>query len=335
MKCLSLNDMFEKIKNVIGGKTDKQQDSVFSQQVQASGYKAPVPDSVARKKRFWQRKKTHETVALQKAAFPGGKKTKRVAGSLKLTMVLGCLLAGAYFLLTGPMHSLYDELRYFRIHEIEISGCRTINPEDLRKFAAISYEMNMLSLEPKAIQKRLLKHDWVKSARVQRVWPDGLAISIQEHRPQALLIRDDGKELNYVSSSGVVFAKVDRGQELDYPVITGLDSFTTEEAQKKLLASANLFLRLAERNNPNLPAQNISEIHFTEDGALILYLVEHPFPIYFGKDEIKRKYSQLRRVLEVLYRKRRGKGKAKIDEVAYILMDYQKDKVLVAQNKKS
>jgi cell division protein FtsQ len=327
--------MFERIKKVIGGrKKDRQPGSVFSQQVQKSGYKAPLPESGTRKKKFWQRKKTNGTDVSQQAVFPGKKKPKRVAGSMKLPLVLGGLLAGAYFLLTGPMHSLYDELRYFRIHEIEISGCRTISPEALRKFAAISYEMNMLSLEPKVIQERLLKHDWVKSAKVQRVWPDGLTISIQEHRPQALLIRNDGKELSYVSRSGVVFAKFTKGQELDYPAITGLDSFTVE-AQKELLASANLFLRLAERNNPNLPAQNISEIHFTENGEFIIYLVEHPFPIYFGKDGIKRKYLQLRRVLEVLYRKHRRKGRAKIEKVAYILMDYQTDKVLVAQNQKS
>ena len=115
-------------------------------------------------------------------------------------------------------------------------------------------------------------------------------------------------------------------------MITGIDSLATENDRKEMLAAANLFLRLAERNNPNLPAQNISEIHFTETGSLILYLVEHPFPIYFGKDEIKRKYSQLRRVLEVLYRKR--KGGARLEEVAYIRMDYQKDKVLVARNQK-
>ena len=56
------------------------------------------------------------------------------------------------------------------------------------------------------------------------------------------------------------------------------------------------------------------------------------FQFTLGKDEIKRKYSQLRRVLEVLYRK--SKGGASIEEIAYIRMDYQKDKVLVARNQK-
>ncbi len=322
--------MIENIKNLFAGKkTNKQTGSVFSQRVQKSGYKAPQLETASRKTRFWERKKNEGKVHSQQTVLPGKKQSNRIPGWLKGFVLSGALLIGAFFLFTGPMHSLYDELRYFRIHEIEISGCRTINPEELRKFAAISYELNMLSLEPKRIQDRLLKHSWVKSARVKRVWPDGLAVSIQEYRPQALLIRENGKELSYVSNSGVVFAQLDKGQELDFPVITGLDSFATEEEQKEMLASANLFLRLAERNNPNLPAQNISEIHFTEKGELTLYLVEHPFPIYFGKDEIKRKYSQLRRVLEVLYRKR--KGRAKIEEVAYIRMDYQKNKVLVAQ----
>jgi len=228
------------------------------------------------------------------------------------------------------MHSLYTELRYFRIADIEISGCRTVNSEDLRKFAAITYEMNMLSLEPGSVEKRLMQHPWVKSADVKRIWPDGLEISIQEYRPHALLARDNGQQFSYLSSCGVVFADLGKGQELDFPVITGLDTIVDEEEKKELLAAGNRFLRLAERNNPNLPAQNISEIHFTKTGELILYLVEYPFPIYFGRDDIKRKYSQLRRVLEVLYRKR--KGRAGIEKVAYIRMDYQLDKVLVARN---
>ncbi len=113
-------------------------------------------------------------------------------------------------------------------------------------------------------------------------------------------------------------------------MITGIDSLHSKEEKKEMIVTANLFLRLAERNNPNLPAQDISELHFTRKGELILYLVEHPFPIYFGREQIKRKYTQLRQVLEVLYRKKRGG--ASIEKVAYIRMDYQKNKVLVARH---
>lgn len=250
--------------------------------------------------------------------------------SLKLTTLACVILIGCYLLLTGPLLSLYGDYRYFRIHEIEISGCRMISKDELRKYAGLSYEMNMMTLDPKVIRERLQDYPWVQTASVKRIWPDGLAVSIKEQRPQAIVVQKGGKQFSYVNSSGTVFAPVELGQELDFPVITGIDSSRTEEEKKEMIATASLFLRLAERNNPNLPAQDISEIHFTEQGGLILYLVEYPFPIYLGGDEIERKYTQLRQVLEVLYRKRRGG--AKIKKVAYIRMDYQKNKVLVVRH---
>ncbi len=325
--------IIDKIRKLFVGKMKTTQaGSLFSRRLQKSCYKAGGLDTGSRKKPFWEQWKSGTKIKPQETAISVNKEPGNVHYPLKLTLLFGSLSFAGYLLLTGPMHSLYDDLRYFRIHEIELSGCRTIGCEDLRKFAGITYEMNMLSLEPNAIRNRLLQHPWVKYAKIKRIWPDGLAISIQEYRPQAILVQGTEKQFSYVNNMGVVFAKVAPGRELDFPVITGIDSLATENDRKEMLAAANLFLRLAERNNPNLPAQNISEIHFTETGSLILYLVEHPFPIYFGKDEIKRKYSQLRRVLEVLYRKR--KGGARLEEVAYIRMDYQKDKVLVARNQK-
>lgn len=63
------------------------------------------------------------------------------------------------------------------------------------------------------------------------------------------------------------------------------------------------------------------------DEGLILYLVEHPFPIFFGEGDIRRKYVRLRKVLEMLYKPRRTG--MDIGRVAYIKMDYLKDKVIV------
>jgi cell division protein FtsQ len=260
----------------------------------------------------------------------GGNREARKRTPLKAILAIGIALSGAYMFVTGPMQSLYGNLQYFRIHEIEISGCVMTSPAALRQFANISYEMNMLTIDPASLKKRLEEHPWVVGATIRRIWPDGLNVTISEYRPQALIVQEGKDGFEYLDRKGVVFAKVVPGQEIDFPVITGLDSFDTEAERRELLDAATLFLRLVSRNNPNLPAQNISEMHFESGGELTLYLVEHPFPIYFGKGEIKRKYYQLRKVLEVLYQKK--KGVSMIEEVVYIRMDYQKDKVLVAKN---
>lgn len=316
------------------GKKSQGLGSVFSQKMQQSGYKAKQLNTGPRKKSLrerWLAAKNNN--GRKNGTISGRAEAGSIYFSVKLVLLAGVLLFGCGWLLTGPMQSLYDDFRYFRIHEIEISGCRITSSDELRNYAGLSYEMNMMTLDPAAIRMRLQDHPWVKTATVKRIWPDELTVTIKEYRPQAIVVQDEGTELSYVNSGGTVFAAVSPGQELDLPVITGLGGIPTEEGKQKMLAAASLFLRLAARNNPNLPAQDISEVHFTEGGELILYLVEHPFPIYFGQDEVKRKYSQLRQVLEVLYRKKMGR--AGIENVAYIRMDYQKNKVLVVRNRAS
>ncbi|HIP40726.1 MAG TPA: FtsQ-type POTRA domain-containing protein [Desulfocapsa sulfexigens] len=326
-------NLFEKIKSLCLKKSNGESSlSTLSKRFkQQPCYRAKHLGAQARKKSLrekWQAKKGSNR---QKSISPVCKiKGKQSRRPLRPAVLLGVFLICGYLLVTGPLKILYGNWNYFRINEIEISGCLMTTPNTLRKFADISYEMNMLTLDPEAIEGRLLSHPWIAKAEIRRIWPDRLAVTIREYRPNALIVQAEEEGFNYLDRKGKIFAAVTSGQDLDFPVITGLDAFNTREEKERLLKEATSFLQLAERNNPNLPAQNISEIHFNRDGELILYLVEQPFPIYFGKGDIKRKYYQLRKVLEVLYRKRQGKSI--IGNVAYIRMDYQDDKVLVIRS---
>ena len=325
--------LFEKIRSFFLKKTnsDSSLSAVSKKFNKRPSYKARHLGAQTRKKslrELWQAKKGSPR---QKSVNPFcRKKEKQSRRLLKPVVFSAVFLFCGYLLVTGPLQMLYGNWSYFRINEIEISGCLITTPDSLKKFANISYGMNMLTIDPEAIQDRLLSHPWIARAEIRRIWPDRLAVSIKEYRPNALIVEDEEEGFNYLDRNGKIFAAVTSGQDLDFPVITGLDAFNTTEEKERLLREATSFLRLAERNNPNLPAQNISEIHFNRDGELVLYLVEQPFPIYFGKGNIKRKYYQLRKVLEVLYRKH--KGKSIIGDVAYIRMDYQNDKVLVIRS---
>ena len=233
-------------------------------------------------------------------------------------------------ILMGPLQGIFDNWEYFRIQKIEITGCRATSSAELKELAGISYQLNMLTLDPVELKERLQKHPWVAKASIQRVWPDGLVVRVKENRPEALIVCGETNSFFYLNRKGQIFTAVMQGQELDFPVITGLDTIEGSSQKEEMLADVLLFLKLTKRNNPNLPVQNISEIHLTEDGELIVYLVKHPFPIYFGKGKISNKYVQLWKVLEVLYQKRRGGSL--IEKVAYIRMDYQDNKVLVARS---
>ena len=279
-------------------------------------------------------KKSFKEKLIQRRDRRAASRQERFVKGLRNVLLTGIAVAAFAWtgqqVLMGPLQGVFDNWEYFRIQKIEITGCRATNAAELKKLAGISYQLNMLTLDPIELKKRLQKHPWVANASIQRVWPDGLVVQVKEHRPEALIVCGETNSFSYLNRKGQIFTAVMQGQELDFPVITGLDTVEGSVRKEEMLADVLLFLKLTKRNNPNLPEQNISEIHLTEDGELIVYLVKHPFPIYFGRGKISNKYVQLWKVLEVLYQKRRGGSL--IEKVAYIRMDYQDNKVLVARS---
>ncbi len=223
-------------------------------------------------------------------------------------------------------------IKYFHIQEMNIAGCEVTQPEDIRQLGGFTYGTSLFLISPTKITERLQAHSWIAEVSVERQWPNSLSIVVKEHVPEALITQGDVEpnRLHYVNKKGICFTPVAPGEDVDFPVITGLDSLTDEQDRKMALADALYFLKLARRNNPNLPAQLVSEIHVDRVEGLTIYLVEHPFPIFFGRDQVKKKYKQLRKVLEILYKKQ--KNQMKITQVKYIRMDYLSNKVLVAQS---
>ncbi len=267
--------------------------------------------------------------------FASWKEEKKGVGLFRKGLLLSCLVV-AGFVLYGQRSFLLQalgDIQYFQVQNIRIAGSHITSQAMIREAGGLNYQLNLLNMDRLHCQRLIESMPWVKQVTIQRQWPDTLIVQVKEYQAEAMLVRNnhDGEgQFFYLNQSGVVFAKVEAGRDRDYPVITGLEKIVDPQEIKSLLQEPLDFLKLTKRNNPNLPAQNISEIHVDRDEGMVLYLVEYPFPIVFGKGEVKKKYSRLRRVLAVLY-KNRKEGR-KIEKVAYIRMDYLQNKVLVAQN---
>jgi len=273
-----------------------------------------------------------------------------IAGSKSKALFMPlCLLALAVslvFVAYGPLMTMVSGLNLFKIREVTITGCRITTPAMLRELAGIRYQSSMMMLKPGHVKAILKAHPWIAEVEIKRQWPNALVISVKEHVIEALILQEvaGSKKFFYLDNSGVVFAPVEPGEDMDFPVITGLEvnaNGGTADAGdmqgvnravvlQEMLREPLAFLKLVRQNNPNLPIQNLSEIHVDREAGMTLYLVDYPFPIYFGKGEIRTKYSRLKRVLEVLY-KDTGQGMT-IADVAYIRMDYLENKVLVAHS---
>jgi len=217
---------------------------------------------------------------------------------------------------------------FFQITAVRIDGNRMTSKEQIAALSKIDIHSNLLAIDVVQVRSLLESHPWIARADVIRDWPNRLLIHLEEKNPVALLNRASG--LFYLDSRGHIIAAASPAQELDFPVITGLENFPFNTAgaahTPEVLQDVIDLLKLANRNNPILPQQNISEVHVADKGELILYLLDRPFPIYLGSDgKISTRYYRLVKVLRDLYKTR------EFAEVSYIRLDYQKDTVLVGK----
>lgn len=242
------------------------------------------------------------------------------------------LVGSLGFVSKGIFSDMLHGLNYFHIQNIEIRGCKVTTQQEIRDSGGFNYGVSLFAIDTEKSVADLEEHAWIKSVVIKRKWPNRLLVNITEYRPEAIIAQASsaGDSLHYINGKGVCFSQVQPGEDVDYPVITGLDGLITKAERDDALGDALYFLRLAKMNNPNLPAQLVSEINMDEEEGMVIYLVEHPFPIYFGRNDVNKKYKQLRRVLEMLYKKQ--KNQMKISQVMYIRMDYLTNKVLVAQS---
>jgi hypothetical protein len=218
------------------------------------------------------------------------------------------------------------------VGSLELSGNRMVPKEKLQEASGIVlHQTSLIGLDTARIEAQLAAVYWVKRAEVKRVWPSDVRITIEENVPVAILSAPQAQEapLQYIDQKGAVVMPVLAGADVDFPVITGLTDLADRELREKSLAEALIFLKKVAGNDPHLPAPSISEIHVNQVGEIVVYMVEYPFPIFFGSGNTSQKYSRLVQVLRALYKK--PNAKELLSQIEYIQMDYLNDKVLVAQ----
>lgn len=222
----------------------------------------------------------------------------------------------------------------FSVRRVTVQGNRMSSEAQIRTLADIKQGVQLFDVTVEEVAERIRQHPWIDQVEVERVWPDTLTVRVTEHRPLAMInIEGEEQGLYYLDYQGTVFVPVDPLQDIDYPVVTGISPPDGKNAGAGFqlggdarTAEIRDFLDVAARGNPILPLQSISEIHLGREKGIIVYLVEHPFPIYIGYGNVEKRYYQLVKLLERFYRRKTIEG------IKEIRMDYHDGRILVARS---
>jgi cell division protein FtsQ len=207
--------------------------------------------------------------------------------ALLFVFVFGCFLSTPYFV----------------IKETSVRGLKELTEKDILTLAGIKPEQNLLAVNTDALVKRVSANPWVKNIYVGREFPNRLVLEVRERIPIALV--KQASEFYLLDSEGIIFKKLGKGDEVDLPILTGVNG--AEGSKSKLLFSAINLLKTISTSAGYNYLGSVSEAH-VDDVFGISLLTDAGLYLKLGKDDYENKLKQLNVVMTDLEKRGLRKG---------------------------
>jgi cell division protein FtsQ len=217
--------------------------------------------------------------------------------ALKIVLGLSALSAAAGGLAFG-VHRYAQTTPRFSATNIEIEGTRRLMRQDVLATAGIHEGDNLFSLDIEKAEKALIESPWVSSARVTRRLPGTVRVHLVERDPRAIGVIGGRNFL--VSSDGVPFKELGRGDPHDLPVITGIgvQALARDRRAETARIVETLGLFQAYEKLPVAKKYPVQEAHLNSTGDVTLVVGEAGTTLHLGSGPFKRKLLRAERVLE-------------------------------------
>ncbi len=207
----------------------------------------------------------------------------------------------AIYRLSGPMWITAASLRdfivesgYFSVREIQVRGADKVNGNVIVAMAGLRRGMNIWQIDPVVIEEKVAKHPWVRRVLVHRDFPRRITIDVEERIPRAIVTL---RRLYYVDANGEVFKEVEAGDDMNFPMLTGLRVEQLRAPDHLMRRRIQEAMRLGE-----LMAQrsvSLSEIRFEAADRLVVYMTRHPIALRMGWGDWEEKLARLERLLSL------------------------------------
>lgn len=188
---------------------------------------------------------------------------------------------------------------YFQVESIRVENAERVSVEEVIGLSDIAIGSSIFDLNLEMIGKRIEENPWVRTARIERIFPRDVVIRLEERSPRAII---NLGYLYYLDEAGDVFKMLNAGDRLDHPVITGIDRQDfldqPELTRNRLRLALALIDELAERRRFSLDA--VSELHLCREEGISLYTYLDGVPILLGEGAYAEKLNRLEYIYKEL-----------------------------------
>lgn len=134
---------------------------------------------------------------------------------------------------------------FFNVKKIDVRGATFASKNDIERIVAASTERSgVWNAELKDIKDKVERLDFVKSAAVSRVLPDGVRVNVIERVPKAVVRLATGDF--WADDEGVIVAQVGKTGALPPFVMRGWDEAKSDKAVKENQLRVKLYQKMLE-----------------------------------------------------------------------------------------
>jgi cell division protein FtsQ len=180
----------------------------------------------------------------------------------------------------------------FKVKEVSVRGLKELTEKEILTLAAIPPQQNLLAINTEALVKRLSANPWVKNVYVGRELPDRLVLEVRERSPVAMVKR--ASDLYLMDNEGFAFKRVSRGDEVDLPLLAGIDG-KEKEKSRIFLNTLNMLKTVSASGKFNYLGA-ISEVN-VDDVFGLSVLTDTGLYLKLGRDNYESKLKQLNVVM--------------------------------------
>lgn len=183
----------------------------------------------------------------------------------------------------------------FAVASITLDGNRRTSAEELVRLSGLHLGENLFSVDLDAALAAIESQPWVASATGRRVLPRTLQIELVEREP-ALLV--ELENLYVADVGGVVFKRLQPGDHLDLPVVTGLerdDYLNRREETEARLRSALELVRAWEGRSFGAQAP-LQELALDAAGTTTLVVGREAQSVHLGEPPWADKLDKLEKL---------------------------------------
>jgi cell division protein FtsQ len=233
-----------------------------------------------------------------------------VAGAVAIAGFTAVGVAGE-FLMYSPQVAL------LKPDQLQLTGNRIVSREAVLQQFARDRGRSILRIPLDARRSAVEELPWVESASVQRVLPNHVRVELIERTPIAFL--RNGTELALVDAHGVILDRP-RGENLQFPIVTGLSESMPREERGRRMQTYQEFLRDVDFVRPG-SSNRISEIDLANPKDLRVVMSgitaasdSQAVTIQFGQNDFATKY---RMVVDNFAQWQAGNGRVRSIDLQY------------------